>query len=111
MATTFDVQGAGTGFNQGTLLFGINPAGAVTGGYIDASGVAHGFVRAKDGTITTFDAPGAGIGHSHRATTAIYFSKTFFPKGAFLTACTFSLQAHSSIRKDCGFVQVGFPSL
>ena len=38
--------------------------------------------------------------HSHRATTAIYFSKTFFPKGAFLTACTFSLQAHSSIRKD-----------
>jgi hypothetical protein len=24
--------------------------------------VAHGFVRARDGTITTFDAPGAGTG-------------------------------------------------
>ena len=49
--------------------------------------------------------------HSHRATTAIYFSKIFFPKGAFLTACTFSLQAHSSIRKDCGFVLVANPDI
>src|SRR5271157_1106931 len=39
--------------------------------------------------------------HSHRPVTAIYFSKNLFPKGAFLAACTFSLQAHSSIRKDC----------
>src|SRR5271157_5430824 len=30
----------------------------------------------------------------------IFFQKPI-PKGVFLTACTFSLQAHSSIRKDC----------
>ena len=34
----------------------INPAGAVTGTYSDA-GLFHGFVRAANGTVTTFDAP------------------------------------------------------
>jgi hypothetical protein len=37
----------------------INPAGAITGSYADVSGVMHGFVRAPDGTFTTFDVPGA----------------------------------------------------
>jgi predicted membrane protein len=37
----------------------INPSGAITGSYSDASGLSHGFVRAPDGTFTTFDAPGA----------------------------------------------------
>ncbi len=37
----------------------INPAGAITGFYVDPNHVNHGFVRAPDGTITTFDAPGA----------------------------------------------------
>jgi hypothetical protein len=40
----------------------INPAGASTSWYIDSGNVCHGFVRAPDGTITTFDAPGAGTG-------------------------------------------------
>ena len=31
----------------------------ITGNYTDASGVNHGFVREKHGTITTFDVPGA----------------------------------------------------
>ncbi len=39
---------------------GINPAGAISGYYIDTREVAHGFLRSPDGTITTFDAPGAG---------------------------------------------------
>ena len=56
---TFDVQGAGTGANQGTAPYGINPAGAITGQYWDADGVSHGFLRAPDGTITPFDVPGA----------------------------------------------------
>jgi len=30
--------------------------------YIDANNVVHGFLRARDGTTTTFDAPGAGTG-------------------------------------------------
>ncbi len=37
----------------------INPAGAISGEYFDMSGTAHGFLRAPDGTFTTFDAPGA----------------------------------------------------
>jgi hypothetical protein len=66
--TTFDAPGAGTGAFQGTFATGINPAGAIVGYYTDASGVNHGFLRAKDdrdeeeSTFTTFDAPGAGTG-------------------------------------------------
>ncbi len=38
----------------------INPSGAVTGSFIDPScgDVSHSYVRAPDGTVTTFDAPG-----------------------------------------------------
>jgi hypothetical protein len=63
--TTFDVPGAGTGSTQGTLysgFAGINAEGEITGAYVDAKNVSHGFVRAPDGAITTFDAPGAGTG-------------------------------------------------
>src|SRR5438093_3611025 len=60
--TTFDAPGAGTGPGQGTLPFGINPAGTMAGYYIDSRDATHGFLRAPDGTITTFDAPGAGTG-------------------------------------------------
>jgi len=37
----------------------INTAGEIAGTYTDASGGRHGFVRATDGTITSFDGPGA----------------------------------------------------
>ena len=50
------------GGGQGTTPANINPAGAITGEYIDANNVLHGFVRNPDGTITKFDAPGAGTG-------------------------------------------------
>ena len=63
--TTYDGPGAGTGFDQGTfpaIQDGINSAGAITGSIWDASDVFHGFVRAHDGAITAFDAPGAGTG-------------------------------------------------
>src|SRR5450631_3912194 len=57
---TFDAPGAGTGPGQGTFLQTnpgtINPAGAITGFYCDAIN-CHGFLRAPDGTFTTFDAP------------------------------------------------------
>src|SRR5205807_2581259 len=61
----FDAPGAGTGSGQGTLtasFSGLNQPGVIAGYYSDASDVTHGFVRAADGTITTFDAPGAGTG-------------------------------------------------
>ena len=54
--TTFDAPGS----VKGTSPTGINDAGAITGSYADARSVEHGFLRAPDGTFTTFDAPGAG---------------------------------------------------
>ncbi len=63
--TTFDAPGAGTGSGQGTFTAteeGLSPAGAIAGNYIDASGTSHSYVRAPDGAIATFDAPGAGTG-------------------------------------------------
>jgi hypothetical protein len=45
----------------------------------DAINVAHGLVRAKDGTITTFDAPGAGTGPGQGAAP---FSGATNPAGA-----------------------------
>ena len=63
--TQIDAPDAGTGpFPQGTFPSeftpaGINPAGAITGFYVDASSVQHGFVRASGGKITEFDPPGS----------------------------------------------------
>jgi hypothetical protein len=63
---TIDAPGAGTGPSQGTGCFAftdcsvlINNAGAITGYYLDAKNVFHGFVRSRDGKFTTFEAPGA----------------------------------------------------
>jgi hypothetical protein len=60
--TTIDVQGAGTGALQGTLGVSINANGDIAGIYLVGGNVAHGFVRAADGTTTKFDAPNAGSG-------------------------------------------------
>jgi hypothetical protein len=63
--TEFDVPAAATGPGLGTTTAWaqcVNSAGAMTGYYFDQNGAAHGYVRAPDGTITTFDAPGAGTG-------------------------------------------------
>jgi hypothetical protein len=51
-----DVQGA----VFYTAFTSINPSGAITGYFFDANSLGRGFVRAKDGTITTFDVPGVG---------------------------------------------------
>lgn len=62
--TTFDVPGAGTGTYQGTgcpgCNLGFNQFGAIAGIFSDSNSVNHGFLRSRDGKITTFDAPGAG---------------------------------------------------
>ena len=42
--TTFDAPGAGTGPFQGTVPFCNNPPAGITGYYIDASNVGHGFL-------------------------------------------------------------------
>jgi hypothetical protein len=63
---TFDAPGAGTGAHQGTGCFAytdcsvlINNWGTITGYYLDADNVFHGFVRSPDGKFTSFEAPGA----------------------------------------------------
>ena len=51
--TTFDVP---TGV--GTIALAVNDSGVVTGFFQDGSGFEHGFIRAANGTFTTFDGPG-----------------------------------------------------
>src|SRR5208337_963748 len=63
--TTIDVKGAGTtpcdlaclqnGDGQGTFPQNITDLLAIPGYYTDSDGVSHGFLRAPNGTITTFD--------------------------------------------------------
>lgn len=56
--TTFDVPDS-----RSTQASAINPAGQITGIYEDISVGLHGFLRQPDGTIITFDVPGAGSGN------------------------------------------------
>jgi hypothetical protein len=69
VVSSFDAPGAGAvtlmnvgGELAGTAGVAINTAGEIAGAYLDADAVYHGFVRAVNGSITTFDAPGAGDG-------------------------------------------------
>ena len=61
--TSFDAPGAASGGrSQGTFPTGIDPAGEITGTYVeyvDGKFVSHGFLRGRDGTITMFDVPGS----------------------------------------------------
>ncbi len=65
--TEFYAPGAGNGDGQGTYMatfYGLTPAGAITGWYIDPSNVMHGYLRGAHGSITDFDASGAGTDSS-----------------------------------------------
>jgi hypothetical protein len=59
--TTYDVPGAGPeGIGcYSDCALGLNNRGDITGSYLDANNVYHGFVRDRRGKVTTFDAPGA----------------------------------------------------
>jgi hypothetical protein len=62
--TTFDSPGASGSIENSMYGYSgspppsINPAGVVAGTYFDASG-EHGFLRTKNGALTTIDAPGS----------------------------------------------------
>jgi hypothetical protein len=62
--TSIDAPGADMtpGNGNGTFGVGLRAGGGVEGVYVDANFVLHGFVRSKQGTITTFDVPAAGTG-------------------------------------------------
>src|SRR5215471_8904157 len=60
--TEFDVPGSFCTSFSGTFTScasptGISPLGEITGSYSDVNDVFHGFLRAPNGTFTTFDAP------------------------------------------------------
>jgi len=57
----FDAPGAATGAYQGTAPQDINAAGVIIGFYVTPAGGANGFVRAPDGTFTSFAVAGAAI--------------------------------------------------
>src|SRR5262249_16275813 len=60
--TSFDPPGSvntiGFAFNN-QVPVGINPAGAITGSYMDASFVFHGFLRSPKRSFTSFYPPGS----------------------------------------------------
>jgi len=62
MGRNIDCPGA----DLGTIPYAINTAGTITGYYVvsDLAGNAHyhGFLRAHNGTLTTFDVPGDATG-------------------------------------------------
>ena len=58
--TEFDVPHAGSGEGQGTYPQDNNTGGSITGYYVTGANVYHGFLRIPDGTVTSFDSPGAG---------------------------------------------------
>jgi len=66
--TAFEAPDAGTGHGQGTVQWNVNASGDTAGGYINSGDflqgtqVLHGFFRTSDGTLTEYDAPGAGSG-------------------------------------------------
>ena len=52
---------AGGGFTfAGTIPVGLDASGNIAGVFTDTNSLFHGFLRAVDGTITTFDVSGAG---------------------------------------------------
>jgi hypothetical protein len=55
----FNVPGAGTGANQGTVAETISPDGSVAGYFIDSNGVLHGFFRSNTGKYAKFDPTGS----------------------------------------------------
>jgi len=62
--TTFSVTGAGSNQDgslaEGTKAVAINATAGIAGAYVAPKIVYYGFVRAPDGTISTFSAPDAG---------------------------------------------------
>ena len=49
----------------------VNHVGAITGTYFDEGFMSHGFLRAPNGTLITFDAPGAVYGTNAEAINAL----------------------------------------
>jgi hypothetical protein len=86
---------------NGTFPASINPGGAIAGYYLDVSGVAHGFLRAPNGTFTTFDAPGAGTTTFPQGTSASNLNPSSAIDGFYIDA---SNVAHGYLRARNGVI-------
>ena len=84
---TIDVSGAGTGAQQGTAITSIDTAGDVTGVYVDANNVIHGFVLPAGGVSSAFNVTGAGTG-AYQGTFPISMDTTGNVTGYYITAST-----------------------
>jgi hypothetical protein len=60
--TSFDAPGAGLGplLDQGTVPYSINDRGVIAGQYADPGNVFHAFIRHRDGSFESLEAPDAG---------------------------------------------------
>jgi hypothetical protein len=81
--TEFDAPGAATasspfcGTSCGTVAYDNNDFGVIVGYYTDTNVVPHGFLRLPNGHVTSFDAPGAGLGADLNQGTAAYAINDF----------------------------------
>jgi hypothetical protein len=108
--TGFDAPDAGTGAGQGTSPAwngSINAAGAISGNYTDKNGLGHSFVRAPDGAITEFEAPGAATGNDLPGTEAYAINAAGAAAGAYWDA---SFVSHGYVRTlNGGFINFDAP--
>jgi len=95
---TFDAPGAGSGFFQGTYPYSINQEGRITGAYIDANSMGHGFLRARNGTFTTFDVPGL------TSTSPFAISRTGASTGSYAYNNDVNSVAHGFLRSSNGTI-------
>jgi hypothetical protein len=78
----------------------------LTGPYIDSSNVLHGYVRNSDGTVTSFDAPGAGTGPGQGTDTAGLSPQGVIPGFSFDS----NGEAHGYVRATNGtFTMINVP--
>ena len=110
--TTFDAPGAATGNGEGTILGWnscINAVGAISGEYGDTNGLGHSFVRAPDGTITEFEAPGAATGNDLPGTEAYAINAEGAAAGAYWDANNVT---HGYVRTPNGeFITIDGPGV
>ena len=90
---TFDVPGS-----PGTFPAAINPEGVITGWYNDTNSISHGFVLASNGSITTFDPPGASCPSFSICTQPAAIS----PAGAITGFCCDAITCHGFVRASNG---------
>jgi hypothetical protein len=84
----FDAPGAAGTEIGGNDLFApgaMTPAGTITGTYFDESFVSHGFLRTPDGSLTTFDVPGAVYGTNAEAINSLGAITGFYTDPNFVT--------------------------